>query len=230
MMVFNACTLPCYFHDHYIMCGKANNRRYDLTLPAVSKLPDFLREHNYSNPSDYDTCPMQWAVGKSQFEWLAERPKHQQMFDSYMSSRRQGKKEWFEVYPYYERLLSHLPKWQSGEMSNKQEQEVFIVDVGGNKGHNLQRLVENNQKGSLMGNINGSQTLEELGLPGRLVLQDLPAIIAKAPHIEGVEQMAYSFFDPQPVKGGFPDFRSAPQNPPSSGLMLIYSRNPQNRS
>lgn len=198
---------------------RANNDRYDLTLPAVSKLPEFLKEHSYSNPSDYDTSPMKWAVGKSQFEWLAERPKHQQMFDSYMSSRRQGKKEWFEVYPYYERLLTHIPdRQQGGDISNKREQEVFIVDIGGNKGHNLQRLVKQNCKGALTsGNINGSQASGETGVPGRLVLQDLPAIIAEAPHIEGVEQMAYSFFDPQPVKGEFLVFTSFSQCPPSSG-------------
>lgn len=186
-----------------MLYGLAYIRRYDLTLPAVSKLPSFLNAHNYSNPSDYDTSPMKWAVGKSQFEWLAERPKHQQMFDSYMSSRRQGKKEWFEVYPFHERLLTNTPKrQQSGDRSNKQEQEAFIVDIGGNQGHNLQRLAEKNRKGTTMsGNMNGNHTLEGAGVPGPLILQDLPAIIAKAPQIEGVEQMGYSFFDPQPVKG-----------------------------
>lgn len=217
MKVFSACTFSVI--SIIMVPVIAYIRRYDLTLPAVSKLPSFLNEHNYSNPSDYDTSPMQWAVGKSQFEWLAERPKHQQMFDSYMSSRRQGKKEWFEVYPFHERLLTSK-RQQSGDIPSNQEQEAFIVDIGGNKGHNLQRLVEKNQKGTPMpGNMNGNYTSEGTGVPGRLILQDLPAIIAKAPRIEGVEQMAYSFFEPQPVKGEFLGFLFPHHwDPPSSGL------------
>ena len=202
MMVFAACTYLLSLV--YAWCS--NISRYDLTLPAVSNLPKFLDAHNYSNPSDYATSPMQWTVGKSQFEWLAEHPERQRMFDGYMASRRQGKKEWFEVYPFHERLLNHHPKRQQRQhediIPNEQEQEAFIVDIGGNQGHNLQRLVEKNRDGILR-NITGSNRSEGLGTPGRLILQDLPAVIAKAPQIEGVEQMAYSFFDPQPVKGGF---------------------------
>lgn len=160
--------------------------RYDLTLPAVSNLPNFLSAHNYTNPSDYNTSPMQWTVGKSQFEWLAERPEHQRMFDAYMANRRQGKKEWSEVYPFYERFM--LPSQQ------QKQPDAFIVNIGGNHGHNLQRLVEKRW------DVVGSNRTEAK-VPGPLVLQDLPAVIAQAPQIEGVEQMPYSFFDPQPIKG-----------------------------
>lgn len=154
---------------------------------------------------------MQWAVGKSQFEWLAEHPERQRMFDGYMASRRQGKKEWFEVYPFHERLLTNQPKRQ-------EEQEAFIVDIGGNQGHNLQRLVEKKRE-AILGTTNKNNRSEESGFQGRLVLQDLPAIIAKAPHVEGVEQMAYSFFDSQPVKGGFISFLAL-LGTPSPGLKM----------
>jgi hypothetical protein len=44
------------------------------------------------------------------------------------------------------------------------------------------------------------------GLPGRVVLQDLPAVVAEAevPEGYGIEVMAYDFFTPQPVKGKSP--------------------------
>lgn len=105
---------------------------------------------------------MQWAVGKSQFEWLAEHPERQRMFDGYMASRRQGKKEWFEVYPFHERLLTNQPKRQ-------EEQEAFIVDIGGNQGHNLLRLVEKNRE-AILGTTNKNNRLEGSGSQGRLVL------------------------------------------------------------
>ena len=64
---------------------KADSISYDLTLPTLSKLSEYFREHNYSNPEDYTTSPMQWAVGQSQFEWLAKNKRHQALFNSYMS-------------------------------------------------------------------------------------------------------------------------------------------------
>lgn len=38
-------------------------------------------------------------------------------------------------------------------------------------------------------------------VPGRVILQDLPHSIAKAIPTPGVENMAYDFFQPQPIQG-----------------------------
>ncbi|CAG7923232.1 unnamed protein product [Penicillium olsonii] len=145
---------------------------YDLTLPTLSKLPEYFREHNYSNPEDYTTSPMQWAVGQSQFEWLAKNKRHQALFNSYMSSRREGKPIWFDVYP--------LERLTDGASSHPEA--VFLVDVGGNQGHDLGKFVS-----------------EYSPKPGRLILQDLPKIVSTV-NRTGIETMGYSFFDPQPVK------------------------------
>ncbi|KKK13220.1 putative O-methyltransferase, partial [Aspergillus rambellii] len=147
---------------------------YDLTMPTLAKLPEYFREHNYATPQEYAQSPMCWAVGQSQFEWLAEHRHQQVLFNSYMSSRRQGKPNWFDVYP-VERL---------GEPSATQEDEVLVVDVGGNQGHDLIRFRERYPD-----------------LKGRLVLQDLPAVVAGCCSSEIIEPMAYSFLDPQPIKG-----------------------------
>ncbi|KAB8251311.1 S-adenosyl-L-methionine-dependent methyltransferase [Aspergillus flavus] len=147
---------------------------YDLTVPTLSKLPEYFREHHYLMPKEYTRSPMRWAVGQSQFEWLAQRKHHQALFNSYMSSRRQGKPSWFDVYP-VERLTH-------GALEH--DDAVFLVDVGGNQGHDLIRFRE-----------------KFPDVTGRLVLQDLPKVIASAPAGEQVEAMAYSFLDPQPVKG-----------------------------
>lgn len=147
--------------------------RYDLTMPTLARLPEYFRAHNYGIPKEYAGSPMRWATGQSQFEWLAQRRHQQVLFNSYMSSRRQGKPSWFDVYP-VERLTA---------AASLDQEDVFVVDVGGNQGHDLVRF-----RGRYP------------DIPGRLVLQDLPAVVAGL-ECEGVEAMGYSFLDPQPVKG-----------------------------
>lgn len=143
-------------------------------MPTLAKLPEYLQLHGYKNPQDYSHSPMQWAVGVSQFEWLARDESKQVLFDSYMSSRRQGKPSWFETYP--------LNQLLDGAICH--EDSIFMVDVGGNHGHDLRKFHEMYPSA-----------------PGRLVLQDLPNVINSTPPLEGVEAMAYSFYDPQPIKG-----------------------------
>ncbi|KAE8356405.1 S-adenosyl-L-methionine-dependent methyltransferase [Aspergillus coremiiformis] len=147
---------------------------YDLTVATLSRLPEYFREHHYIVPTEYSQSPMRWAVGQSQFEWLAQRKDHQAQFNSYMSSRRQGQPSWLDVYPVH-RLVD-------GALDH--DGAVFLVDVGGNHGHDLVRVRE---------------TLPDV--TGRLVLQDLPKVIHSATVGEAIETMAYSFLDPQPVKG-----------------------------
>lgn len=115
---------------------------------------------------------MQWAVGKSQFEWLAENKQHQALFNSYMSSRREGKPNWFDVYP-VDRLITG---------ATDHPEAIFLVDIGGNQGHDL-----------------GHFHTKYPNIPGRLVLEDLPKIVAKVDR-PGIETMGYSFLDPQPIK------------------------------
>ncbi|KAJ5586653.1 hypothetical protein N7450_006440 [Penicillium hetheringtonii] len=145
---------------------------YDLTLPTLTKLPEYLKVHGYKNPQDYSSSPMKWAVGQSQFEWLAARKHHQQLFNSYMSSRREGRPNWFSIYP-IERLIT-------GALQGSDA--VFLVDIGGNQGHDLLRFRSENPNH-----------------PGRLILQDLYKIISNL-ESSVIEKFPYSFLDPQPIK------------------------------
>ena len=66
--------------------------------------------------------------------------------------------------------------------------EVFLVDVGGGKGHCLRSIIQTDP-----------------GLKGRVVLQDLPDVVPESFRTDRenvqVEVMAHDFFDPQPVVG-----------------------------
>lgn len=116
---------------------------------------------------------MHWAVGQSQFEWLANHKHHQKLFNSYMASRREGRPSWFDIYP-VDTLFKD---------SNSNSGSVFLVDVGGNQGHDLKSFHQ-----------------AYPSAPGGLVLQDLPDVISSM-STPGFEKMEYSFWDPQPVKG-----------------------------
>lgn len=174
-MACRACKFPPWLIALSPELTLIDTTRYDLTVPTLSKLPDYLRAHDYANPQEYSRSPMQWAVGQSQFEWLSSHKNQQTLFNSYMASRREGRPLWFDVYP-VERLLGHAVPY---------EDTVFLVDIGGNQGHDLSRF---RQKYS--------------HLPGKIVLQDLPEVVKGVSGREsGIEVMGHNFLDPQPIQG-----------------------------
>lgn len=82
---------------------------------------------------------------------------------------------WFSTY-LVERLVGHAVPF---------EDTVFLVDIGGNQGHDLRKF------------------WREYGqLPGKLILQDSPSVIEGVSSRDaGVKVTGYSFLDPQLVKG-----------------------------
>ena len=69
------------------------------------------------------------------------------------------------------------------------DKAIFLVDIGGGKGHDLQELHQ-----------------QYPNLPGRLILQDLNGVIREA-EASGLDKkiitMEHDFFKPQPIKGIF---------------------------
>lgn len=82
---------------------------------------------------------------------------------------------WYDIYP-VQRLFGHAMPYKD---------TVFLVDIGGNQGHDL------------------SKFRRECGhLPGKMVLQDLPNVVEGVDGKDaGIEVMGYNFMDTQPVKG-----------------------------
>ena len=113
--------------------------------------------------------------GESQFEWLARNKEQQTRFNSYMASRREGWPMWYDVYP-VKRLLDHGVAC---------DDSVFLVDIGGNQGHDLSRFRQQYHH-----------------LPGRVILQDLPDVVnGVSGRHDGIDVMGYDFLDPQPIEG-----------------------------
>lgn len=93
-----------------------------------------------------------------------------------MAGQREGRGCWLDAYPAEERLRKG--------MREDDPEAVLLVDIAGGRGHDLRDL-RDRRKDKV----------------GRLVLQDLPEVIADVDDGQGIECMVHDFFKEQPVKG-----------------------------
>ena len=146
-------------------------------------IPAYLEKTNYRNPANVADGPFQYAhnTQSTHFRWLADRAEHSQRFNNYMKGCRERKRSWMDpgFYPVKERLETGSNKGKGHKDS------VFLVDVGGGLGHDLEEL-----------------KAKHADLPGLLVLQDQAAVISQIGKASpGIELTAHDFFTPQTVKG-----------------------------
>jgi len=109
------------------------------------------------------------------YEWMALDPQTLKDFNTWMEATMGGRAYWTDWYPIESRIL---------EGANPKTK--LLVDIGGGKGHDLQRFL--------------NRVPDAKGL----VLQDLPqAIQASTEEVldPSAERMEYDFFTEQPVKG-----------------------------
>ena len=155
----------------------------------AANIVEYMKEtkvHQFpSKPEEKSPWEYAWKMGF--WEFFDRYPEHRTDFDEYMQLRRKNLVKWHETFPMAKEL---------GPGAKTAEDAVLIVDVGGNKGHELESFHATHPE-----------------LPGRLVLQDLDAMIERVKTNgipTGVEVQAYDFFTPQPIKGtqvSFPNWR-----------------------
>lgn len=81
-----------------------------------------------------------------------------------------------DFFPVKERLIKG---------AKSEEDAVFVVDIGGSIGHDLAEFAAKHPDA-----------------PGRLVLQDLPAVLGQIASLdEKIERMPYDFYTEQPLLG-----------------------------
>ena len=158
------------------MCSLADRARTDFAMPTATKLPEFFRTYGYSTPWDPQESPFSFAFGEEFWSWLKQNPEQSAVINRFMASRRQGMPSWFDIYPVERELVP-----SGAEFGND---EILLIDVGGNKGHDLLNL-----------------RAKYPNLPGKFILQDLPEVIN---HLDlgdhRISAMVHNFFEPQPVK------------------------------
>ena len=149
---------------------------------AQSQAASFFKTTNYRNPSDIRDGLLQYAYkckGQSFFEWGSANgtPPAAYQFGQMLTAWSENRQHWMDpgYYPVIERLA---------EGAKADKDAVLLVDVGGSNGHDLEQFHKKHPD-----------------VPGRLVLQDLPDIIAQAKPSAPIEATVHDFFTPQPVKG-----------------------------
>ncbi|KAL8824346.1 MAG: hypothetical protein Q9191_005115 [Dirinaria sp. TL-2023a] len=136
----------------------------------------------YKNPGDPSNGAFQFghATKAHFFEWVSEDPERLTWFQNHMAGYRTGRPSWMDhgFFPVEENLVKG---------AKTEDDAIFLVDVGGGKGHDLQELHQKHPN-----------------LPGRLILQDLKDVIQEA-EASGLDEkivaMGHDFFTEQPVKG-----------------------------
>ena len=154
---------------------------FDVAGPSFHGIPAYLKKSNYRNPNNIADGPFQYVHNTQNpfFVWLGERPQHFEHFNNYMSGYRQGKRSWMDLgfYPVKARLENGSKK--------EEEDSVFLVDIGGGLGHDLEEL-----------------KAKHADVSGSLVLQDRADVIAQTSKASaGIKLTVHDFFSPQPVKG-----------------------------
>ncbi|OTB18911.1 hypothetical protein K445DRAFT_314752 [Daldinia sp. EC12] len=152
---------------------------YDVAGVSFRHLPEYLKNTNYALPTSVTDGPFQAAhkTDLSAFAWLDKTPPYLQAFNNYMSAYRFGKPSWVDpgFYPVSERLV---------EGFNFEYSDVFLVDVGGGKGHDLHELKAKYPQ-----------------IPGKLILQDRPAVISTVSDgSSSFEAISHDFFTAQPIQ------------------------------
>lgn len=161
--------------------------RHDFCIPINLKTAEFFAEHGYTCPIDSLDTPAQHtfnAKGKTHMiELLAQHGQTEglaSMMATWMLDRPHWSDDDLGFYPVKERLIHGA----TGD-----DDSVFLVDVGGSKGHDLTKFLARHPFATF---------------PGNLVLQDRAEVIDSIPENSlgpGIRVTAHDFFTPQPVEG-----------------------------
>lgn len=153
--------------------------RLSCTGAGPLKFHEFSRNRGWRNPTDGNDTSMMYAYGTdmNMFAWQ-QHLGYGSHFNDHMAGRRLGRLPWMHTsfYPVKERLING---------ADKDPGAPFLVDIGGNVGHDLAEFRQYHPN-----------------VPGKLILQDLPAVIGQVQDLDpSIVRMAYDFRNEQPVKG-----------------------------
>lgn len=142
--------------------------------PLFQEMPAFLRKKGYQDITDGKDMVFQPAYNTNldTYTWFSQNPQNRAALINYMEMEQKVRGGWLDVFP----IEKYVQNWDA-------KMPIF-VDVGGNIGYYCAMFQNHFSK-----------------LPGRIVLQDLPATLAQALPTPGVELQEHNFFNIQPVRG-----------------------------
>ncbi|KAI1502983.1 S-adenosyl-L-methionine-dependent methyltransferase [Biscogniauxia marginata] len=164
------------------ICSVGITFYFQVLSQAFLAVPQLLNEINYKNPTDPNLCAWNIAhqTDEPPWKWLQAHPELSATVSNWMAVHRDGLPSFLDAIDFEQEF---------GQETT--ESTPLLVDVGGGVG---QQCVAFRQRHPT--------------LPGRVILQDLPQVIAQAESSPlpgfrdgGIEVQAHNFFTPQPVKG-----------------------------
>ncbi|RAH61686.1 O-methyltransferase [Aspergillus piperis CBS 112811] len=149
------------------------------TSAGCLRFHEFSRKRGWTNPTNPEDTSLMGAYGtdKDLFSWVNELGYGKHLND-YLGGYNLGRRWWIhpDIYPVKERLING---------ADPSPDASFLVDIGGNVGHDLERF-----------------RAAFPDAPGKLILQDLPMMIGQVKNLDSsIVRMEYDFRDEQPVKG-----------------------------
>ncbi|KAI6378425.1 hypothetical protein MCOR25_002291 [Pyricularia grisea] len=175
---------------------------YGIVSQQSLDMPEFLKNNGYKTPSDDSNTIFHhsYKTKLSPFEWMAQTKNKEQLelFHKFMALRRQANLTWLTVYPVRQEI---------GQSADLNPERALYVNMGGSIGHQCAQFKE-----------------KYPDIPGRVILQDLPEVVAQAMNTPGVENMGHDFFNLQPVKGAkFYFMRGVSHNHPTHKVKLLFT-------
>ncbi|KIW83260.1 hypothetical protein Z517_02505 [Fonsecaea pedrosoi CBS 271.37] len=160
---------------------------HDICIPINLKTAEFFAENGYTSPTNALDTPTQHtfnAKGKTHILDIFAQQGQTHGLASMMATWMLDRPHWSDddlgFYPVKERLIQGV----TGD-----EESVFLVDLGGSVGHDLEKFLVRHPFDTF---------------PGHLVLQDRAEVIESIPENSlraGIRAIAHDFFTPQPVQG-----------------------------
>ncbi|KAI1116311.1 putative O-methyltransferase [Nemania sp. NC0429] len=146
-----------------------------LIAGPTTQAPKYFAEAGYRCPTDPRDGLMQYGLHAklTVFELLASMPNTFKDFNTFMGNTMGARQYWVDWYPI-----------ETSVIDGATDESALLVDVAGGKGHDILAF--------------------HAKYPGRgrLVLEDLPAVVKAAGSIgPSIETVGYNFFTEQPVKG-----------------------------
>ncbi|GLA63114.1 hypothetical protein AtubIFM54640_004252 [Aspergillus tubingensis] len=150
-----------------------------LGLAGCLKFHEISRKRGWTNPTNPEATSLMNAYGtdKDLFSWVNELGYGKHLND-YLGGYNLGRRWWIhpDVYPVKERLINGADPGPDAP---------FLVDIGGNVGHDLKRF-----------------RAAFPDAPGKFILQDLPMMVRQIKDLDSsIVCVEYDFRDEQPVKG-----------------------------
>lgn len=164
---------------------RAMTRGMAETTDIMPKLPDYLASLKYRNPNDRHSTFFGFAhqTELNMYEWLQAHPEQMEIFNDFQSANARLNEGSVQ------RILEFLLASGDGlkmcsDQSEKSNDNVLFVDVGGGRGESIRMFRRNHPE-----------------TRGRVIIEDLPKVVEGLEVEEGVEAIAHDFFTPQSVKG-----------------------------